>query len=722
MKRKINKGKKLPQSYLQSAILRYLKKKPSKALNPRTLANKLHVKNSKDSIYDALLALEAKGKISLDSSGKAKIIQGASLFAPKKRLKGKVDIISSGAAYIITDDVLGDVYVPKKHLASALHHDEVLVEVYGNRPGRKPEGKILEVLKRSITHFLGQFQDYKKYGYVFVDDRKHEFEVRILPADFGEAESGQSVIVEITDFGVKKRGQFSGRVTTILSTSDRNDFEMKSILINNGFNLEFPPEVLVESERLLSSISEKELLKRRDMRDVTTFTIDPLEAKDFDDAISLRRLEDQSLEIGVHIADVTHFLVTGSATDKEAFRRSTSVYLVDRVCPMLPERMSNDLCSLVPDQDRLCFSAIFKFNDKDEVIDEWFGRTIIHSDRRFTYEEVQHGLDNDQGEYLDELKTLDRIAKKLRTTRFEKGSIDFESDEIRFKLDTKNEIIDIVKKVRLDAHKLVEDFMLLANRKVARFLGKEKKQVVKESVYRVHDLPDYERLMELAILASEFGIKLNFDTPDQVTESLNNLSIAAESEDLLSVLRPMAIRSMAKAAYATDNIGHFGLGFDYYTHFTSPIRRYSDVLVHRLLQKAIDENSKEKFEELEEKCKHISKKERDAIQAERESVKYKQVEYYFDKIGNEYEGVIRNMIDKGMFVELVESQADGMISFESFEEPFTLHPAKIKAVGNYTDKIYKIGDRLQLRLIKADLDLRQLEFVVVSDEVIETED
>ena len=635
---------------------------------------------------------------------------------PRKQIGGKVEIISSGAAYIVTGEREEDVYVPKKHLGSAMHQDEVTVEVMGRRPGRKPEGRVLEVTKRSRTHFVGHFQDYKKYGYVFVEDRKHEFEVRILPADFLDAESGQWVIVEVTDFGKKKHNEFRGRVTTILSTKDRSDFEMNSILINNGFNIQFPQEVLEESESLPGSITEAEILLRRDMRPIMTFTIDPLEAKDFDDALSIQTLEDGNLEIGIHIADVTHFLSQGGETDKEAYRRSTSVYLVDRVCPMLPERMSNDLCSLVPDQDRLCFSAIFQFDKEKKIVNEWFGRTIIHSDKRFTYEEAQEMLDEGQGGYYDELKALNEMAQHLRNQRFEKGSIDFESDEIRFQLDRENETIGIIKKVRLDTHKLVEDFMLLANRRVAHFLGKQQKEKIKESVYRVHDLPDTERLMELAILASELGIKLNFDTPDQVTASLNGLSEKAESADLLSILRPMAIRSMAKAAYSTQNIGHFGLGFDYYTHFTSPIRRYSDVLVHRLLAKALDGPFVKPGKELEEMCKHISQKERNAIQAERESIRFKQVEYYQGKVGESFEGVIRNMIERGMFVELIESQADGMVSFESFDEPFTLHPARIKAVGNYSNKTYRIGDRVEVRLVKADLDQRQLEFILPDKE------
>ncbi len=554
------------------------------------------------------------------------------------------------------------------------------------------------------------FQDFKKYGYVYIETPKLSLEIRIFPKNFNGAEAGDAVVVEITDFGQNKRQELIGKINTILNPENQNDYEMQSILINNGFELEFSPEVLSESKQLSDKISSKDLETRRDYRDVLTFTIDPYNAKDFDDALSYRLLENGNTEIGVHIADVSHFVKPDTALDKEGFKRSTSVYLVDRVCPMLPERISNELCSLRPNEDKFCFSAIFEFDTNNQITNECFGKTLIHSNRRFTYEEAQEIIEKKSDELGKEIRHVNTLAKDLNKKRFKKGSINFETEEVRFKLDDEGAPIGITKKVRQDAHKMIEEFMLLANKRVAFFMHKKAKGQEIPFVYRVHDLPDPDRLMELALLASEFGIKLNMDTPKHITASLNSLSEKGDNEDILAILKPMAIRCMAKAAYSSDNVGHYGLGFEYYSHFTSPIRRYSDVLTHRILELNLAATKRVDKSELEERCRHISLRERDAVSAERESIKYKQVEYLSSMIGTEVEGVIRSFIDKGIFVELSESKADGFIPFSTIDDHLTLHPAKIKVTGSRSGMVLRIGDRIKVEIIETNLDKRQVEF------------
>ncbi len=708
----MNYSKKLPQRFLQQAIFKLLKKKSSKSYNPKVIGQKLGVKNSKDSIISALVELERKNKIFSDNKGRYSINLDYLKSNPgsnKRILEGKLESISSGAAFVVVEGQERDVYVNKRDINGALHKDRVRIETIFFKNGKRPEGKVLEVIKRNRTAFIGTFSQTKKYGLVYVDDGKVELEIKIMPNDIRDAEDGDIVVVDIYDFGETKRNNLLGRVLAEIDQKNRNEYEMNSILLSHGFDIAFSDEVLKETDQLRDVITDQDLKDRRDLRDKDVFTIDPFDAKDFDDALSYEILENGNIEIGIHIADVTHFVKETSALDKEASMRSTSVYLVDRVCPMLPEKISNELCSLRPDEDKFSFSAIFTFNKSDKIIDQWFGRTLIHSKRRFTYQEAQTIIDNEEGDFAAELLGLNRLAKVLKKKRFEKGSIDFESEEVKFVLDDENRPIDVKLKVRGDSHKLVEEFMLLANKKVAKFIAKKAKNSI-PFVYRVHDLPDPERLSELGLLASELGISLQLDTPNNITNSLNNLSKEGIDEHLMKVLKPMAIRTMAKAAYSTNNIGHYGLGFEYYTHFTSPIRRYSDVLVHRILDKNLTGESRIDLAKLEEQCLHISTKERSAISAERESIKYKQVEFLSNKIGEKIEGNIRGIVDKGVFVELKHSQCDGMIRFDSFDEPFTIHSAYIKAVGNRTGFVLTIGDSIVVEVLEVDLQKRQIEF------------
>lgn len=715
---KKSSGKKLPQRFLQNTIVKLLRRKPGKYYSIGNITSKLKTKNSKDSVASALGKLLSDRKIIQDKKKNYSIHPGYVKDSKKSKaikLEGRVDLTASGGAYIIVDGQEKDIYIPSKFVNGALHGDTVQIAATLHRKGRRPEGRITSIIKRKRVNFIGTFQDYKKHGYVYVETPRMNLDIRIFPKHFHNAKGGDAVIVEITDFGTNSKNEIIGKVLEILDKEDKNDFDMNAILINNGFEIVFPPEVMAESDAISDKISKDEISKRRDMRDTLTFTIDPHNAKDFDDAISYKKIENDKVEIGVHIADVTHFVQPDTALDKDAFSRSTSVYLVDRVCPMLPERISNELCSLRPKEDKLTFSVVFTFTKKHQIADVWMGKTVIHSDRRFTYEEAQEVLEGKSKELSKELLHINDIAYSLNKKRFKEGSINFESDEVRFVLDDDGKPIDIIRKTRKDAHKLIEEYMLLANQSVAKFMSKREKGQEVPYVYRVHDLPDPDRLMELAMLASEFGIKLNFDTPGRITKSLNSLSEESDQSDVLNVLKPMAIRCMAKAAYSSDNIGHYGLGFEYYSHFTSPIRRYSDVLAHRILFENLQKVKRVDKSALEEKSRYISLKERDAIMAERESIKYKQVEYYSSRIGTETSGIVRNIIDKGLFIEIADSQADGFIPMDSLSEQVSIHPAKIKITGSSTGTVWRIGDVVPIVIFDVNLDKRQIDLRMVED-------
>ena len=705
-------GNKISQKQLQNLILRYLKRKKQKSYSLGVIQSKLKTKNSKDAIKSALSALLKEGRIISDRSNKYRIhpdqVDDLKRI-PAIQLEGTIDLTLSGGGYVIVEGQERDIYVPKRHVNGALQGDRVLIEARIFKNGRRSEGRVLSIIKRKRSNFIGTFQNFKKYGYVFVESPKFDLDIRVLPDDFNKAESGDFVIVEVFDFGKNKRQEILGKIIKVLAYEDQDEFEMNSILINNGFTLDFPEGVISEANKLPKIIAQDEIDIRRDIRDVLTFTIDPKDAKDFDDAISFQELENGHIEVGVHIADVTHYLKPGTELDKEGAKRSTSVYLVDRVCPMLPEVISNELCSLRPNEDKLTFSAIFEFDKNCKIKNTWFGKTVIHSDKRYTYEEAQELIESQEGENSAVLMALNRIAKDLHAKRFKNGSINFDGDEVVIELDEKGLPTKISRKVRKDAHKLIEELMLLANKHVARFIAKKGKPTEIPFAYRVHDLPDAERLMELALLASEFGIRLNFDSPGHIRTSLNSLADLDDGDDIISILRPMAIRSMSKAIYTTDNIGHYGLGFEHYCHFTSPIRRYADVICHRILFENLEATKRMDKSEIEDRCHYISLKERDAISAERESIKYKQVEYYNGRIGETEDGVIRSIIDRGFFVELVDSLADGYVSFETFGEEVMIHPAKIKVTGLSSGKIWQIGDRIEVEIINADITKRQID-------------
>lgn len=707
---------------LKKALLTFLGENPQKAFKVKQLAERLSVANNKDSIQNALDVLIQSGHVVLlpGNRYRSKLVEVAKAAkSERKGLVGKVDMTKSGAAFIVLDDHEKDVFVSSSNLNTAQDGDRVEIRIFEDRSGRgrRSEGAVIKVTERARESFIGELKLKSKYWVVEIG--KHEkfrmdFDVYVDEAHLNNAVKGNTVVVQVTEWPTRRRIHAQGKITTILGSVGSNDFEMNAILIQNGFDIGFPIEVEEEANALRGEITEKDISERRDFRKTTTLTIDPLTAKDFDDALSVEHLENGNVQIGVHIADVAHFVKPGSAIDKEAYLRSTSVYLVDRVAPMLPEKLSNELCSLRPKEESLTFSATFEFNPNKEIVNRWFGRGIIFSDARLTYEEAQDMIEGKAHEQASNVLMLNEYAEKLRKDRFKNGAISFESDEVQFELDEDKKPIKIKIRERKAAHMLVEEFMLLANKEVAEFINrKAENQAEIPFVYRVHDLPDPDRLENLMLFAAEMGFKFDLRTPEKIIKSFNNLAAATEERPELKILEPLAIRTMAKAVYTTENAGHYGLGFDFYTHFTSPIRRYSDVLVHRILEKNLQKTWREDKSNLEMQCRHISNQERKAMEAERESISYKQAEYMLDFIGQDFEGRVSGMIERGFFVELIETKAEGLVPFESLSDAYTMSENKLSAKGKNTGMEIKLGQKITVKIVGVDISKRNIDMEVV---------
>lgn len=714
--KKGNKKGKMPSRILQNELLNFLRKNPKKRFNPRQLAKKIHAKNSKDSILTALMKLSESGKILALEDFKFQYKRGNFSSRAKKLVEGYVDMTRTGSAYIECEGQDEDIYVSSKNLNSALHGDRVQVAFWQGRGRRRPEGEIVKVVERATDQFVGRLYVRNSNAFVVPSRMGLNMEIFVDLKDLNGGEDGDSVVVKITRWHKNSNGRPKGEVTTVLG-AEGSDLEMNVILINNGFNLEHAEATMAEAEDLDDHISLQEINRRRDFRPITTFTIDPEDAKDFDDALSYEVLENGNIEVGVHIADVSHYVKPGSALDQEAYVRSTSVYLVDRVLPMLPERLSNGVCSLRPKEDKLVFSAAFEFDQNMRVVNRWFGKAIIHSDQRFSYEDAQKRLKSGRGKFAKELRTLNKLAKHMRQERFAAGAIDFDMEEVRFKLDEEGVPIEAYVKERMDAHMLIEEFMLLANREVSTFVykkGEGKGEV--PFVYRIHDYPDPDKVKDLASFAKELGFQIRYNSPQEIAKSYNQLVEAAEKDSSLKLLQPLAVRTMSKAEYSTDNIGHYGLAFDYYSHFTSPIRRYSDVLAHRILEQNLGATTMRVDKvKLQEKCKHISQQERKAMSAERESIKYKQVEFMEKHIGEVFDGFISGIIDRGIFVELKDSKCEGMVPFDRMSEPFDVSEGRLQAKGlKYGTKL-KMGDPIRVRILDTDLAKRQIEMELVEE-------
>lgn len=715
-------GKK--KSFFFEEILKVLSANRNKALNYKQIAAELGVADfaQRQLINVILEELKKNGSVIEPERGKFKI-KSVELY-----ITGKVDMTSTGNAYIVSEDTKEDVIVSQKKTLNAMHGDIAKVRIFPKGKG-KQEGEIVEILERPKTEFVGTIQVSPRFAFLVPSNSKIHVDIYIPLEKLNGAKDGQKAIAKVTEWP-KNGVNPIGEIIDVLGNVGENNTEMHAILAEYGLPYEFPKDVERAADLIPIKITEEEISKRRDFRKITTFTIDPVDAKDFDDALSIQKLKNGNWEIGVHIADVSHYVKPDSMIDKEAVSRATSVYLVDRVVPMLPEVLSNNVCSLRPNEEKLCFSSVFEMTDDAEVVAEWFGRTIINSDRRFTYEEAQLVIETEEGDFKDEILTLDRLAKTLRANRFKKGSIAFEKMEVKFHLDEVGNPTGVFFKVAKDSNQLIEDFMLLANRKVAEFVGKkkkgkeetQKKEDSKESqrpfVYRIHDKPNPDKLQNFSEFVAKFGYKLNVKNINTVADSMNTLLKEVNQKKESGMIEMLAIRTMAKAVYTTKNIGHYGLGFDYYTHFTSPIRRYPDVMVHRLLQHYLDGGKNPDIDKLEEQCKHSSDMEKLAADAERSSIKYKQVQYLTDKIGQEFDGVISGVTEWGIFVEIIENHCEGMVRLRELrDDNYYFDEDNYCLRGRKFGKVLTLGDTVRIEIKRADLVKKQLDFALV--EVLE---
>ena len=657
---------------------------------------------------------------------------GAFKLKPKHSyMEGIIDITSGGAAYILSETNEDDIYIAPRNVKNALNGDRVKIYLHARHKNKRLEGEVAEIITRAKTEFAGTVQLSDKYAFVVPDSTKMLVDIFIPQHLVNNAQHGQKVIAEISDWPKGTKNPI-GKITKLLGWPGENDVEMNSILAEYGFPLSFPRRVEDESALIPEIISNEEIKKRRDFRNTPTFTIDPADAKDFDDALSIIRLPNGNWEIGVHIADVSHYVRPTTQLDKEAYYRATSVYLVDRVIPMLPEKLSNGVCSLRPNEDKLCFSSVFEMDENAKVVKQWFGKTIIHSNNRFSYEQAQEVIETDKGIMSNEILTLDTLAKKLRAERFKNGAIAFEKVEVRFKLDESGKPLGVYLKESKDSNKLIEEFMLLANKSVAEFVGRKheivsegkRKKVVEEQtlrvekkpfVYRVHDSPVTERLESFAAFAGKWGYKLKITNEREIAGSLNGLMKELHGKKEQNVLEQLAVRTMSKAVYTTENIGHYGLAFDFYTHFTSPIRRYPDVLVHRLLEFYLEGKSGVDQDLLEEQCKHSTQMEIKASEAERASIKYKQVEFLQDKIGEVFDGLISGVTEWGLYVEIIENKCEGMIRLRDLADDFyEFDDSNYCVFGSRTKRKYTLGDSVRVEVMRCDLLRKQIDLRMIN--------
>lgn len=642
------------------------------------------------------------------------------LLPTERFIEGAIQVTSKGEGYVMNDGFEEDIQIPSHLMSNALNGDKVRISLLAHREGRRQQGEVVEVISRSRTQFAGTVQHSGSYAFVVCDDSKMHVDIFIPGKLLNGARNGDKVIAEITTWAAGASNP-EGKIIRVLGTPGEHTAEMNAIIVEYGLPESFPDEVEKETLKISDTISKEEIKKRKDFRKVTTFTIDPVDAKDFDDALSIQQLPNGNWEMGVHIADVSHFLKPGSAMDEEAFNRATSIYLVDRVIPMLPEKLSNMVCSLRPQEEKLCFSAVFEMNDKAEVLNEWFGRTVIYSDHRFTYEQAQQVIETGEGPFVKEINVFHRLAQLLRKERHLKGAISFEKTEVKFKLDDKGNPTGIFLKESKDSNKLIEEFMLLANRRVAEFIGKgiykgKKEKEPATFVYRIHDLPVEEKLSDFKTFAAQFGYKISTASGKETAHSLNKMLKQVEGKKEQSMIEQLAIRSMAKAIYSTENIGHYGLAFDYYTHFTSPIRRYPDVMVHRLLEYYMNKGKSVSQQEYEEKCRHCTEREINAADAERSSIKYKQVQYLEARKNEIFKGVISGVTEWGIYVELEDNKCEGLIRLRDLNDDYyELDQKNFCIVGHRSRKKFSLGDELMVVIKSTDIIKKQVDFMIYDE-------
>ena len=724
MKRK-NKRKNKPREGFAQTIIEVFRKDRKKSLNYKQISAKLGVNdaNSRNKIIKILKDLQGKGSLQ-------EIKRGQFILTPSMNYhSGILDVNARGQGYVMVEGMEDDVFVNKKNLNKGLKGDVVEVYIFKRKRSGKAEGEISKILERKRTEFVGIIQISEKFAFVECTGYGMYTDIFVPKSQINKAQNGDKVLVKMEGWEEHSDSPI-GSVVKVLGKPGDHNTEIHSILAQYGLPYEFPPEVEAYANQLDTSIQASETKKRRDMREVLTFTIDPKDAKDFDDALSFQKLENGNYEIGIHIADVSHYLKPGTVLDDEAYERATSVYLVDRVVPMLPEILSNNACSLRPNEEKYTFSAVFEMNTNAEVIHQWFGRTVTYSDARFAYEEAQHLIENPTNytipskisltgkEYKVEKPIaeatveMDRLAKILRKKRMHNGAISFDKVEVKFKLDAHNIPEGVYFKESKDANKMIEEFMLLANKSVARFIGKQTPK--KTYIYRVHDEPDDEKIAALENIIKRFGYKL--DTRDRKTtaQSMNKLLKDVHGRKEQNLIDTLAIRSMSKAVYTTNNIGHYGLAFDYYTHFTSPIRRYPDVMVHRLLQQYLDGGKSASQEEYENKCQHSSNMEQLATNAERDSIKFMQVKYMMDHQDQDFLGVISGVTEWGVYVEIVSNKCEGMVRLVDLKDDhYVFDKDEFAVIGRDQKNMYRLGDEVYVKVKNADLVRKHLDFNMI---------
>jgi len=698
----------LSKKTLKRLILEIFVTNPIDQYNYKQLSKKLGIKelSTKQMITEALIELCADGRIDEVYTGKYKYVVSSST------VEGIIEFSNRNGAILKTDAFEEVVFIYPENLHHALHGDLVKVKLYAKmRKEKKIEGEVIEIIKEAKKVFVGTIELSENYGFLCPDNKNMPFDVFIPLSKTKKAKNGDKVTARIVEWPVNGRNPV-GEVVQVLGEAGTHEVEINAIMAEYDLPIDFPEKVIQAAEKLTDEITEAEIAKRSDYRNVWTITIDPEDAKDFDDALSLQKLPSGNWEVGVHIADVTHYVKANTILEKEAQSRATSIYLVDRVVPMLPEKLSNFICSLRPHEEKLTFSAIFELDENADIVSERFEKTIINSNHRFSYEEAQQIIETHEGIYAEQVLVLDELAKKLRAMRFKSGAISFERVEPKIKIDEKGKPIGVYFKESKDAHKLIEEFMLLANKRVAEFIGKPQSgKKVKTYVYRVHDEPDLERLTNFSMFIKKFGYNLKLGTPKTIAGSMNELLTNVKGKNEQDIIETLAIRTMAKAHYSTNNMGHYGLAFDYYTHFTSPIRRYPDMMSHRLLELYLKGGKSAMAEAYEEKCKHSSDMEQKAMNAERASIKYKQVEYMQDKLGFIYDGIISGVTQWGLYVEIVENKVEGMVPLRDIDDDYYVFEEKNYCiVGQKTKKRYTIGDKVRIQIVKANLFKKQLDF------------
>ena len=681
-----------------------MSKNPKQTFNYKQLAARLQItdKEEKRALSEALLRMKKDGLAEERNHGKY-VLKDVGGY-----VTGTIDLTKFGYAFVLSEESEEDVFIAARNLNTALHGDQVKVLLYARHKGKRPEGEVVEILSRSRASFVGTIELTPQFAFLIPDNKNMPFDLFIPLSKLNGAKQGQKAVARLVEWDQRSRNPM-GEITEVLGYPGENDTEMHAILAEFGLPNKFAPEIEAAAEKISPEITPEDIAARRDFRNVPTFTIDPEDAKDFDDALSISRLPNGNMEVGVHIADVTHYVKPGSVIEKEAQERATSVYLVDRTIPMLPEKLSNHICSLNPFEDKLTYSAVFELDSKATVVNEWFGRTIIKSDKRFSYGEAQKVIDTGEGDMKEQLLTLHNLAQSLRAKRFATGSFAFERIEVKFNLSESGVPLGILFREYGTSNQLIEEFMLLANRRVAEYVGKKLKG--KTFVYRIHDKPNPEKLSSFSYFIKRFGYTLDTQDVKGLPAAMNKLMDDVSGKKEQNVIETLALRSMAKAIYSTDNIGHYGLSFSHYTHFTSPIRRYPDMMVHRLLTRYLEGQPSRDGDKFEKLCEYSSKRERLATDAERASIKYKQVEFMKDKIGQVFEGVISGVTEWGIYVEIIENQCEGMIALRELQDDFFEYDEENYSIrGRHSGKVYMLGDKINVEIVKADLQKRQLDY------------